>query len=96
MGYDVCETWAASPAYKLTMRKRTHHVRARSRNDRLGMGLDHYSALCRLAFGRRGRVRDRALARVGYASGFTLWQTDPRGFHQSPADYKNIFDPDAI
>jgi len=78
------------------MRKRTHHIRARSNNDRVGFGRDHYSALCRLAFGRQSRSRDRALARVGYASGYTLWQTDPRGFHQSPAYYKNIFDPYSI
>jgi len=78
------------------MRKRSHHVRAQSRNDRLGQGLDHYSALCRFAFGRWGRSRDRALASVGYANGHTLWQTDPRGYHQSPAEYKNIFDPDSL
>ncbi len=78
------------------MRKRTYHIRARSNNDRVGFGFAHYSALCRFAFGRWGRSHDRALARVGRANGCTLWQTDPRGFHQSPADHKNILDRDSI
>ena len=77
------------------MRKRTCHIRARSNNDRVGFGLDHHSALFRIAFGRRGRVRDRVLAFLGHAYDRTLSHTDPRGFHQSPADCKNILAPDA-